>query len=131
MKVAVPWDGNQVFQHFGQSKIFALYEVENGQVKDLGMLDAGGEGHGALAGILAQEGVNVLICGGIGGPAKQCLADAGIKCIPGVSGWIKDVVAAFAADTLKGDPDYECDHHDHEGHSCGDDGHSCNHHGCH
>lgn len=130
MKVAIPWDGNMVFQHFGQTKLFAIYEVENGEVKDLGILDPAGQGHGALAGILAAENINVLICGGIGGPAKQCLADAGITCIPGVSGWIKDVVAAYAAGELAGDPDFECDHHDHD-HACGDHDHGCGNHGCH
>ena len=43
------------------------------------VVDTNGSGHGALAGFLMQNGVDTLICGGIGGGAQAALAEAGIK----------------------------------------------------
>ena len=50
------------------------------------MVDAGGSGHGALAGVLSALHVDALICGGIGGGAQAALAAAGIRLFGGVSG---------------------------------------------
>lgn len=89
-----------------------------------------GSGHGALAGLLSDNGIDVLICGGIGGGAQIALADAGIKLYGGVSGNADAAVQAFLDGRLDYDPDVKCDHHEHEGgHSCGS--HGCKDHGCH
>lgn len=85
-----------------------------------------GSGHGALAGFLKAEGVDTLICGGIGGGAQNALAEAGIKLYGGVSGDADKAVEELMAGTLGYNPDVKCDHHDHqhgEGHSCGSHGH--------
>lgn len=89
-----------------------------------------GSGHGALAGLLSDKGIDVLICGGIGGGAQTALANAGIKLYGGVSGSADAAVQAFLDGRLDYDPDVMCDHHEHEeGHSCGS--HGCKDHGCH
>lgn len=87
MKIAVTAENGQIFQHFGKSKQFAIYEAENGQVVRKQVLDAGENGHGALAGLLAANGVNVLICGGIGAGARQALAANRIGLVAGAS-WL-------------------------------------------
>lgn len=74
MKIAVTYDNGQVFQHFGHTEQFKIYEVENGQIVSAEVVDTNGQGHGALGGFLAEQGVNVLICGGIGGGARNALA---------------------------------------------------------
>ena len=82
MKIAVTYENGQVFQHFGHCEQFKLYEVLNGKVFSSQVVSAVGSGHGALAGFLRQYGVDVLICGGIGGGARTALADAGIQLYP-------------------------------------------------
>ena len=83
MKIAVTYENGQVFQHFGHCEQFKLYEVQDGKVFSSQVVSAVGSGHGALAGFLRQYGVDVLICGGIGGGARTALSDAGIQLYPG------------------------------------------------
>ena len=79
MKIAVTYENGQVFQHFGHTEEFKIYQVEDGKVVNAEVVDTAGNGHGALAGFLRQQGVDVLICGGIGGGARNALASAGIR----------------------------------------------------
>ena len=132
MRIAVTYENGQIFQHFGHTAEFKVYEVENGKVTDSVVVSTGGSGHGALAGVLKVLGAEVLICGGIGGGAQMALKQAGIRLYGGVSGDADEAVAAYLAGQLDYDPDVRCSHHDHEhgeGHSCGD--HGCGSHSCH
>ena len=127
MKIAVTYDSENIFQHFGHTAYFKLYEIADNAVVSTQVLPTGGSGHGALADLLAAQGVQILICGGIGGGAQQALASAGIRLYGGVRGNADAAVNALLAGELGYDPNIRCDHHDHEhGHS----GHSCGHHGC-
>ena len=120
MKIAIPWEANSVFQHFGQTKLFSIYEVVEGQAKEAGLLDAGQNGHGALVGLLKEESVDTVICGGIGNGARELLQAAGIKLVAGAQGRIQEVVTDYLAGTLQHNADFHCDHHDHgDSHSCG------------
>ena len=78
MKIAVTYENGKVFQHFGKTESFKIYEVEDNQIVSSEVISSNGSGHGALAGLLAEQGIDVLICGGIGGGAQAALADAGI-----------------------------------------------------
>lgn len=132
MKIAVTYENGQIFQHFGHTEQFKVYDVEEGKIVKEEIVDTNGSGHGALAGFLAEQGVEVLVCGGIGGGAQQALAEAGIKLYGGVSGDADRAVRALAEGNLSYDPDVKCSHHEHEhggsGHTCGD--HSCGSHSC-
>lgn len=133
MKVAVTYENGTVFQHFGHTEQFKVYEVIDGAVVKAQVVGTNGSGHGALAGFLSANGVDVLICGGIGGGAQMALASAGIKLYGGVSGNADDAVKALLVGTLAYDPDARCDHHDHE-HEAGEHpchGHHCGSHSCH
>lgn len=77
MKIAVTYENGQVFQHFGHTERFKLYEVEDGAVTASQVVDTAGSGHGALAGFLRERGVQTLICGGIGGGARTCPGPGG------------------------------------------------------
>ena len=127
MKIAVTYENGQVFQHFGPTEQFKVYQVEDGRVTGTEVLDTNGSGHGALAGFLRERGVDTLICGGIGGGARTALAEAGITLYPGASGEADAQVAALLAGSLSYDPDTVCAHHEGhgEGHDCGS--HSCGH----
>lgn len=134
MKIAVTYENGQIFQHFGHTEEFKVYEVEDGKVVKSEVMGSNGSGHGALAGLLFNGGVDVLICGGIGGGAQNALAQAGIKLYGGVSGSADAAVEALLAGKLDYNPNVKCNHHDHEhgeGHSCGshEEGHSCGNHG--
>lgn len=125
MKIAVTYENGMVFQHFGHSEQFKIYEVENGKVTASEVVSTKGQGHGALAGFLTDHQVEVLICGGIGAGAQTALANAGIKLYGGVSGLADSAVSAYLAGKLDYNPDIMCSHHG-EGHSCGE--HSCGNH---
>ncbi|MBR6567717.1 MAG: NifB/NifX family molybdenum-iron cluster-binding protein [Clostridia bacterium] len=127
MKIAVTYENGQVFQHFGHTSQFKIYEVENDTVKSATVVDTNGSGHGALSGFLKAQGVDVLICGGIGGGAQDALTAAGIKFYGGVTGAADMAAVSFIAGSLRYNPDAKCDHHDHE-HG---EGHTCGEHGCH
>lgn len=126
MRIAVAYDNGEIFQHFGHTAVFKLYDAEDGAVREERLLSAGESGHGALAGLLSQNGVNVLICGGIGAGAQNALAEAGIRLYGGASGNADEAVKALLNGTLSFDPDVRCDHHKNgeDGHHCGG-GHSC------
>ena len=131
MKIAVTYDNGNVFQHFGKTESFKVYEVENNQVVKSEVIGSNGTGHGALAGLLADQGIDVLTCGGIGGGARTALAEAGIELYPGVSGSADAAVNSLLNGTLLYNPDTVCAHHHHEdghdcgSHSCGEDKHGC------
>ena len=74
MKIAVTYDDGNVFQHFGRTEFFKVYEVEDNKVVSSEVVSSNGTGHGALAGLLSGIDVDVLICGGIGGGAQAALA---------------------------------------------------------
>lgn len=127
MKVAVTYENGEVFQHFGRTPAFKVYEISDGKVISSEVIDTNGTGHGALAGFLENIGAEVMICGGIGGGAIAAMSEAGIKVYAGASGSADDAVNAYVAGTLPEIGDETCDHHEHEGH----DEHGCGHDGCH
>lgn len=135
MRIAVTYENGQVFQHFGHTEQFKVYEVEDGKVVSSEIIGSDGQGHGALAGLLSNKSIDVLICGGIGGGAQAALSEQGIELCAGASGDVDAAVEAY----LKGElitSGVNCNHHG-EGHTCGDheDGHNCGGHsgcgGCH
>ena len=132
MRIAVTYDNGEVFQHFGRTENFKVYEVEDNKVVSSEVIGSNGTGHGALAGLLAEAGIDVLICGGIGGGAQTALVEAGIELVAGAEGNTDEVVETYLRGELISTGS-NCHHHDHEeGHSCGEhgcgghgEGHSC------
>ena len=97
MKIAVTYQNGNIFQHFGHTEQFKLYEVENNTIINTQIVNTNGSGHGALASFLAANAVDTLICGGIGAGAQNALAMAGIKLYGGVSGSADKAVEALNA----------------------------------
>lgn len=133
MRIAVTYEDGQVFQHFGHTEVFKVYEVEDGNVISSELVGSNGSGHGALAGLLNDKGIDVLICGGIGGGAQRALDERGIELCAGASGDVDEAVAAYLRGELV-NTGANCDHHhggDHDcgDHDCGDHDHDCG--GCH
>lgn len=133
LRIAVTYDKGEIFQHFGHTSQFKIYEVEDGQVVEWNLVDTEGEGHSALTDFLFQNMVDILICGGIGEGAQSALSEVGIQLYGGVSGSADAAVRAYLEGKLKYSPQAACAGHDHgDGHSCGGHGgeHTCGSHGC-
>lgn len=131
MRIAVTYENGQIFQHFGHTEQFKLYDVTDGKITSSEVVNTNGSGHGALAGVLGALHVDALICGGIGGGAQMALAAAGIDLYGGASGDADQAVEALLAGNLTYNPNVQCSHHEHahgEGHTCGD--HGCGSHTC-
>ena len=123
MRIAVTYENGEVFQHFGHSEQFKLYDAEDGKIVGEQVVNTNGSGHGALAGFLQAAKVDALICGGIGMGAQMALQDAGIRLYAGVAGSADMAAKALAAGTLVFDPQARCDHHGHHRDGgCGHDG---------
>ena len=129
MIIAVTSANGEVFQHFGHTPEFTIYETKGDELLGPRVIPTGEKGHGALADILDALGVEVLICGGIGGGAQMALDEIGVQVVGGASGRVADVVAAYLKGELEVNPDFRCHHHDHDsGHKCGE--HGCGEHRC-
>lgn len=127
MKVAVTYDNGEIFQHFGHTENFKIYNIENKKITEANVVNTMGSGHGALVGFLVENEVDTLICGGIGGGAQNALAEAGITLYGGVSGNADDAVKALIDGNLGYNPDVKCSHHEHScgEHKCGEEKHGC------
>ncbi len=134
MKIAVTYEEGNVYQHFGHTKQFKVYDIEEGRVSAAQVVDTEGNGHGALAGMLLGLHVDTLICGGIGQGAQEALAEAGIRLYGGVSGSTDEAVDRLLAGNLVFNPNVHCDHshghhgeghHHSDGHHCGQNKHGC------
>lgn len=117
MKIAATYEFGLVFQHFGHTEQFKIYDIEDGEIKDSKVISTNGTGHEALADFLKDLGVTGLVCGGIGGGAKAALDAAGIAIYAGVTGSTDAAVKALLAGTLAYSSEANCSHHDHEHHS--------------
>ena len=128
-RIAVAYENGEIFQHFGRTEEFKVYEVEDGKIMNSEIIGSNGSGHGALAGLLDEKNIDVLICGGIGGGAQAALAERRIELCAGASGNADEAVKAYLDGKLV-NTGANCGHHgeDHScgGHSCGDhEDHSC------
>lgn len=128
MRIAVSYDNGMVFQHFGRTESFKIYDTEGDKVIYSDVISSDNTGHSALAGLLADHNVELLICGGIGQGARSALEAAGIAVVSGAEGDCDEAVISYLSGKLVSDC-ADCDHHDDEGHGCGESEH-CGEEGC-
>lgn len=126
MRIAIPYEAGSIFQHFGHTKQFKLYDIQDNALVREQIVSTGGSGHGALADFLRASEVDAMICGGIGAGAQTALAEAGISLYGGVSGSADSAVKDFLRGEFHYDPNVRCDHHGQEHGS-----RQCGRHGCH
>ena len=127
MKIAVTYDNGEIFQHFGHTETFKIYEVQDNNIVSTELFSANGSGHEALATLLEEKAIDVLICGGIGGGAEAALEMCGIELCAGASGNADEAVEAYLRGELT-NTGANCDHHEEE-HDCEHDCSTCG--GCH
>lgn len=123
MRIAVTYEDGNVFQHFGHTEQFKLYDIENDQIKAEQIVNTNGQGHGALTNFLTDKKVDILICGGIGNGAQSALNMAGIQLFGGVSGNADNAVKDYISGNLKFNTNIHCDHHERE--HCSENKHNC------
>ena len=61
MKIAVTYENGEIFQHFGHTETFKIYEIADGKITSARVVPTLGSGHGALAGFLQLNRVDTLI----------------------------------------------------------------------
>lgn len=118
MKAAVTYENGEVFQHFGRTSEFKVYDIQNGKVISSEVVSTMGRGHGELVGVLRSLGVSAVICGGMGDGARNGLLSSGIAVYTGNKGSADAVAEAFAAGRLDGNNGPTCDHHGEGDHAC-------------
>ena len=116
MIIAIPFAEDRVFQHFGKSEQFKLYDLKTHTSQ---VLSTNGQGHSSLCAWLMEQHADIVLCGGIGSGAVQMLRQNGIRVYPGNSGFCDVVLLRYAAGLLQ-EGDSTCSHH-HEG-DCGEHG---------
>ncbi len=128
MKIAVTYEEGQVFQHFGHTEQFKIYEFGDKGLVNTMVIGTNGTGHEAMAGFLAKGNVKVLLCGGIGEGAMTALSEEGILVVPGMTGDADAAVVSFLEGIAQASTIPNCAHHE-EGHTCGGGCGGCG--GCH
>ena len=61
MRIAVTYENGQIFQHFGHTEQFKVYDLEDNKIVNTQVVDTNGQGHGALAGFLNSTDIDVLM----------------------------------------------------------------------
>lgn len=113
-KIAIPTNGEVVDAHFGRAAGFTVFEIEDNKARKVELLSATGleHQHEGLANMFKRNGVEVLICGGIGGGMINGLNAVGLSVITGASGNVVDVAQLFASGNLVSTGSV-CQEHDH------------------
>lgn len=130
MRIAVTYDNENIYGHFGHTEFFKIYEIQDNKIISTQVVSTNGEGHGALAGFLVNNKVDGLICGGIGPGALKALSFRGIKIYAGVEGSCDLAVNQLLNNKLEYSTAANCDHSGHD-HSPHDHSGGCGSHGCH
>jgi predicted Fe-Mo cluster-binding NifX family protein len=109
MKISIPVEGGEVSQHFGHTPEFAIITVENGKIVSRETLKNPGHEPGLIPKLMSQNGVNVVITGGVGRKAVDLFDEMNITVISGVSGTVEDAIQGYLAGKLVAGKNL-CDH---------------------
>jgi predicted Fe-Mo cluster-binding NifX family protein len=124
MIICIAAQRGQVCPHFGHCPEFALYEVEEGETRQMKLVPNPGHSPGTLPPLLREWGVTHVISGGMGPRAVSLFQSMGIDVVTGAQGRLDETARSFVAGELESQ-DNICDHP--EDHSCGHGGDPCQH----
>jgi len=110
MRIAISAENNNgldstVAQHFGRCPYFALVDIEGKEIEGVNVLEnpfIAGHEVGQVPGFINEQGVDVMLSGGMGGRAIQFFTQFGIDIATGASGTVKQAVTEFLAGNLSG-----------------------------
>lgn len=112
MRIAVPMANGRLSMHFGHCEQFAFIDVDPQSGKILTRRDVPAPPHqpGFLPPWMAEQGVNVIIAGGMGQRALNLFSQLGIKVVVGAPADLpENLVHAYLNGTLQTGPNV-CDH---------------------
>lgn len=104
MRVAIPLADGRLCMHFGHCQQFALVDVADGNARELKVSLVTPPPHepGLLPRWLHEQGVELVIAGGMGQRAQQIFAQNGIRVMVGApSDAPEAIVKAFLDGTLQ------------------------------
>ncbi|MCY6369248.1 NifB/NifX family molybdenum-iron cluster-binding protein [Clostridium ganghwense] len=113
MKIAAPKNGDDINQHFGKSKSFAVLSVEGNEItrqEEIAIGNVHEHNHEGLAKFLASENISVILAGGMGEGMYDALESEGFTVIRGACGSYKDAANQYLNGELK-DKEAMCSHH--------------------
>lgn len=117
LKVAVASDNGMVTEHFGHCEGFMIFSTQEGKITAQETLPNPGHKPGFLPNYLADNGVQVIISGGMGGGAIDIFNTRNIEVIVGASGGAQNAVEKYLRGELKSTGSV-CHEHAHHG-ECG------------
>ena len=117
MKIAVASEGNVVTGHFGHCQNFWIYTAENGVITAEENVENPGHKPGFLPNFLADRGVNVIICGGMGAHASEIFGQRNVETITGAEGDSKTAAERYLKGELHSTGAVCREHHHGEHHS--------------
>jgi len=131
MRIAMPIADGKFSTHYGRAKGLSIHDVdlEKGEMTDLGLKPFPETGTCSAAAWVAQQGIEVLLAGGLGAGAAKGLGNHGIKVLAGVEeedpakvmasflAGITKVIELAPGESLCGGHDDD-DHQHAEGHVC-------------
>lgn len=114
-RIAIPSSGDMVDAHFGRAQAFTVFDIEKNAAQKVETLSSIGleHQHAGLTSLFKQNGIEALVCGGIGGGMIENLNRAGLEVITGASGNIMKVAQNYAEGTLVSTGSVCQEHHDH------------------
>ena len=129
MKIVVPSADGKLCGHFGHCESFSFVEVDIEKKEIISIEEKIPEDGVSCqsAGWIAQQGVQVVLAGGMGGRPMMTFAQNGVQVVSGCPELeIRELVTLFMQQTLEtgenvcgNDPNHKCHGHSHEeGHGC-------------
>lgn len=126
MKIAIPTkENNQIDAHFGHCEFYQVYTIsEEKKIVSIERLDSP-QGCGCKSNIaetFQNEGVKIMLAGGIGNGAVNILIAHGVDVVRNCQGDVTEIVEKYLAGEVT-DGGSNCAAHE-DGH---EDGHACSH----
>lgn len=112
MKIAVASDNKNVTQHFGHCETFEIFETKDTKITNQKSIDNPGHKPGFLPNFLNDQGVNIIISGGMGQGAVDIFNQHNIEVIVGARGTSKSAVESYLNGQLKSTGSI-CEEHNH------------------
>lgn len=99
-KIAIAVVGKSVANHFGHCDVFYVFDVEEKEIKNQTIIPNPGHQPGFLPRFLSDQGVNVIVSGGMGKSAIDLFQEQGIVVYTGAAGDPNQVLLEVINQTL-------------------------------
>ena len=131
MRIAISTDGDFVSAHFGRCPLFTIVDFEDSKVAKKEVVANPGHQPGFIPQFLHEQGVECIVCGGMGRRAIDFFSELNIQTVIGVTGKIDEVLEKLQEGTLEGGESLckpgagkgygleksECDHSEQDNHN--------------